>query len=62
MTVGDVRTDIGWVLIGASKGRHDDQEIVVFESIGTAVQDTVAAAAVYLASPEAATVDLWSAE
>jgi len=47
MTVEDVRAEIGQVLTGAVGGRLTDEEIIVFDSTGTAVQDTAPAAAAY---------------
>lgn len=63
MALSDVRSEIGQVVAGLETGRRSDDEIVVFDSTGTAVQDAAAAAAVYLAtsdSPNRTTVDLWA--
>jgi ornithine cyclodeaminase/alanine dehydrogenase-like protein (mu-crystallin family) len=38
-----IRAELGDVLIGSADGRRDDDEITVFESLGLAVEDLVAA-------------------
>lgn len=43
----DFTGDIGEVLIGTLKSREDNEEIIVFKSVGIAVQDLVTAKAVY---------------
>ncbi len=60
MTLHDVRAEIGQVLVGHAKGRLSDDEIVVFDSTGTAVQDTVPAVEVYSTSRAAQIADLWT--
>ena len=47
MTREDVRAELGAVVAGKTAGRLNDEEIVVFDSTGTALQDVAAAAAVY---------------
>ena len=47
MTRGDVRAELGEVVAGKKPGRLNDDEIVIFDSTGTALQDVAAAAAVY---------------
>jgi alanine dehydrogenase len=47
MTREDVRAELGAVVAGRKEGRMHDDEIVVFDSTGTALQDVAAAAAVY---------------
>jgi len=47
MTLGDVRADLGSVVAGRTKGRANNNEIVVFDSTGTALQDVAVAAIVY---------------
>ena len=44
---GDIRAELGEVVIGAAPGREDDQEITLFESLGLAVEDFAAAAHAY---------------
>lgn len=46
-TVGGVHAEIGQILAGLRPGRTRDDEVVVFDSTGTALQDVVAAALVY---------------
>jgi ornithine cyclodeaminase/alanine dehydrogenase-like protein (mu-crystallin family) len=43
----DVRAELSEVVAGRRVGRLADQEIVIFDSTGTALQDVAAAAAVY---------------
>jgi ornithine cyclodeaminase/alanine dehydrogenase-like protein (mu-crystallin family) len=47
MTRGDVRAELGDVIAGRRAGRRTDDEIVIFDSTGTALQDVAAAVAVY---------------
>jgi ornithine cyclodeaminase/alanine dehydrogenase-like protein (mu-crystallin family) len=47
MTRDDVRAELGAVVSGRTAGRLHDDEIVIFDSTGTALQDVAAAAAVY---------------
>lgn len=63
MTVDDVRAELGQVVAGLRPGRRDPDEIVVYDSTGTAVQDVAAAAHVYttvLARSGGQPVDLWA--
>jgi ornithine cyclodeaminase/alanine dehydrogenase-like protein (mu-crystallin family) len=59
MTLDDVRAEIGQVLVGDAIGRTSYDEVVVFDSTGTAVQDTAPAAAVYLSTRASQVTDLW---
>src|SRR5262245_10158866 len=43
----DVYAELGEIAAGAKAGRADDDEIIVFDSSGTALQDVAAAIAVY---------------
>jgi alanine dehydrogenase len=47
MSRAGVHAEIGEVAAGAKRGRADDDEIIVFDSSGTALQDVAAAVAVY---------------
>jgi len=47
MTRADVRAELGQVVAARRPGRRNAEEIVVFDSTGTALQDVAAAAAVY---------------
>lgn len=47
MTRGDVHAELGEVIAGIKPGRTRDDEIIVFDSCGTALQDVAAAAATY---------------
>src|SRR5687768_485471 len=47
MTREAVRAELGAVVAGKKRGRLHDDEIVIFDSTGTALQDVAAAAAVY---------------
>lgn len=47
MTKQDVHAALGALVVGQQPGREDDEEITLFDSTGTAVQDVAAAARVY---------------
>ena len=47
MTLGDVHADLGEVVAGTKAGRESDQEIIVFDSTGMALQDVAVAGVVY---------------
>ena len=47
MTVADVHADLGDVLTGRKCGRTSDDEIIIYDATGTALQDTAAAAAAF---------------
>ena len=47
MTRADVHAELGAVVAGLAPGRESDDEIIVFDSTGTALQDVAAAAIVY---------------
>jgi len=47
MTGDDVHAELGEVIAGKKPGRRSEQEIVVFDSTGTALQDVAVAAMVY---------------
>jgi Predicted ornithine cyclodeaminase, mu-crystallin homolog len=47
MSREDVRAELGEVVAGVKRGRESDDEIVVFDSTGTGLQDVAAAIAVY---------------
>jgi alanine dehydrogenase len=47
MTTGDVRAELGQVVAGLRPGRRSDDEIVIFDSTGMALEDVAAAVAVY---------------
>ncbi|MBI1967659.1 MAG: ornithine cyclodeaminase family protein [Gemmatimonadetes bacterium] len=47
MTPDDVRAELGQVVAGRRPGRMRPEEIVIFDSTGTALQDVAAAAVVY---------------
>ncbi len=47
MTVKDLHAELGQILAGHRPGRTSDEEIFVFDSTGTALQDVAAAALVY---------------
>jgi ornithine cyclodeaminase/alanine dehydrogenase len=47
MTAADVRAELGDVVAGRASGRSSDDEIVVFDSTGTALQDAAAAVLAY---------------
>jgi len=47
MTRDDVHAELGEVVAGLESGREGDEEIIVFDSTGTALQDVAVAALVY---------------
>jgi alanine dehydrogenase len=47
MSREDVHAELGEILTGRKRGRASDQEIIVFDSTGTGLQDVAAAIAVY---------------
>ena len=47
ITKEDFTGDIGQVIRGELKGRENDEEIIVFETVGVAAQDLVTAKAIY---------------
>jgi alanine dehydrogenase len=47
MTRADVHAELGQVIAGLKPGRSSEDEITIFDSTGTALQDVAAAAAVY---------------
>jgi len=53
MTASDVHAQLGEVVAGIKPGRRTDDEIIVFDSTGTALQDVAAAAAVHAGACEA---------
>jgi ornithine cyclodeaminase/alanine dehydrogenase-like protein (mu-crystallin family) len=38
-----IRAELGEIVLGKKVGRHDDEEITFFKSVGVAVQDLAAA-------------------
>jgi alanine dehydrogenase len=47
MTKADVHAELGDVIAGRKPGRANSEEVIVFDSTGTALQDVAAAAIVY---------------
>jgi alanine dehydrogenase len=47
MTIEDVHAELGEIIAGTRAGRTSDDEIIVFDSTGMALQDVAAAAIVY---------------
>ena len=47
MQRADVHAELSEVVSGSKPGRTSDQEVVIFDSTGTALQDVAAAVAVY---------------
>jgi alanine dehydrogenase len=47
MTKADVHAELGEVIVGGKPGRENRQEVIIFDSTGTALQDVAAAAFVY---------------
>jgi alanine dehydrogenase len=53
MTADQVRAELGDLVVGAKRGRIGDDEIVIFDSTGTAIQDVASAAVVYQRATDA---------
>jgi ornithine cyclodeaminase/alanine dehydrogenase-like protein (mu-crystallin family) len=49
----NARAELGELLTGTGTGRHDDEEITLFESLGLAAEDLMAATHVYVKAKEA---------
>ncbi len=47
MTAEGVHAELGEVLVGAKSGRRSGEEIIIFDSTGTGLQDVAVAAAIY---------------
>jgi len=47
ITVAGIHSEIGYIIAGKKPGRESDNEIIIFDSTGTALQDVAAAAIVY---------------
>jgi ornithine cyclodeaminase/alanine dehydrogenase-like protein (mu-crystallin family) len=47
MTTADAHAELGEVIAGKKPGRASEEEIIIFDSTGTALQDAAAAAIVY---------------
>jgi len=47
ITLADVHAELGEVVAGKKPGRESDDEIIVFDSTGMALQDVAAASVVY---------------
>lgn len=47
MSIGDLHAELGQLITGQRPGRTSDEQIFVFDSTGTALQDVAAAAMVY---------------
>lgn len=47
MSASDVHAQLGEIVAGLKRARENEEEIIVFDSSGTALQDVAAAAAVY---------------
>ncbi|HWS90109.1 MAG TPA: ornithine cyclodeaminase family protein [Pyrinomonadaceae bacterium] len=47
VTAGEVYAELGEIIAGRKRGRTSEEEIVIFDSTGTALQDVAAAAVVY---------------
>ena len=47
MQPSQIRGELGAVIAGLAPRRADDDEVIIFDSTGTALQDAAAAATVY---------------
>lgn len=53
ITESDFTGDLGQLIKGEIKGRENDQEIIIFETVGVATQDLIAAKEIYEKAKEA---------
>lgn len=59
ITEDDIQGSLGDVINGKIKGRENDDEIIVYETVGVAVQDLVAAKVIYDKAVEAGKGLVW---
>lgn len=59
ITKDDFTGDLGQVVKGEIPGRENDEEIIVFETVGVATQDLIAAKAIYEKAKEAGIGTVW---
>ena len=57
LTRGDVHAELGQIVAGSKTGRTNDDEIIIFDSTGMALQDVAAAAIVYERALETGTFE-----
>jgi ornithine cyclodeaminase/alanine dehydrogenase-like protein (mu-crystallin family) len=50
MSAADAHAELGEIVCGRKPGRESDDEIIVFDSTGTGLQDVAAAIAAYCAA------------
>ena len=62
ITEADLTGDLGELLLGRIPGRKDDKEILVFETVGVAVQDLVAAKMIYEKAVQCGSGTAWKSE
>lgn len=55
----DITGELGEVIAGGLRGREDDDEIIVFKSVGIGTQDLVTAKAIYDTAKEAGIGQIW---
>ena len=60
ITKEDFTGDLGDVIRGKIVGRENDEEIIVFETVGVATQDLIAAKAIYDKAVEAGIGTHWN--
>ena len=60
ITKDDFTGDLGQVIKGEIPGRENDEEIIVFETVGVATQDLIAAKAIYDKAVEAGIGTKWN--
>ena len=59
ITEDDIQGSLGDVINGKIKGRENDDEIIVYETVGVAAQDLVAAKVIYDKAVEAGKGLVW---
>ncbi len=56
MTEADVHAELGQILVGAKAGRRSPEEVIIFDSTGTGLQDVAASALIYVRCRDSGTV------
>ena len=62
ITRDDFTGDLGQVLLGEVTGRENDEEIIVFKTVGIGTQDLLAAKSIYDRAREAGAGTEWHSE
>lgn len=60
VTQADIHAELGDVIAGMKPGRSNEEEVIIFDSTGTALQDVVAAVIVYERAVKTSRGDLFN--